>query len=76
LLEKLSAQSEQMSARLRSYERQIYGIVIILIVAMYFIVNHLSAPASIRAAAIFQNVDYAPRACGGSYPLRSVVSLI
>jgi hypothetical protein len=39
LLEKISAQNEQMSARLRGYERRVYWIVLILIVAMYLIVR-------------------------------------
>jgi hypothetical protein len=39
LLEKISAQNEQLSARLNSYERRVYWTVLILIVAMYLIVK-------------------------------------
>jgi hypothetical protein len=38
-LEKISAQNERLSARLRSYERKAFWIVLILIVAMYIIVK-------------------------------------
>jgi hypothetical protein len=39
LLEKISTQMEQLFARLRGYERRVYWIVVILIVAMYLIVK-------------------------------------
>jgi len=35
LLEKISAQNEQLSARLKGYERRVYWIVVIIIVAVY-----------------------------------------
>lgn len=38
-LEKISAQNERLSARLQSYERKAYLIVLILIIAMYVIVR-------------------------------------
>ena len=40
LLEKISAQNERLAARLISHERKALWIVIILIVAMYFIAKH------------------------------------
>jgi hypothetical protein len=39
LLEKMNAQIEQLFTRLKSYERKIYWIAVILIVAMYLIVK-------------------------------------
>jgi hypothetical protein len=39
LLEKISAQYDHLSARLKGYERKVYWVVIIVIVAMYLIVN-------------------------------------